>query len=61
MNPAPLTVTPAGQTKTYGGTFTAFSGTITGIQNGDNLTASYSSSGAAATASVSGSPYTITR
>ncbi|MGA2619758.1 MAG: Ig-like domain repeat protein [Thermoguttaceae bacterium] len=60
VTPAPLTVTPANQTKTYGSPFTAFSGTITGIQNGDNLTASYSSSGAAATASVSGSPYTIT-
>ncbi len=60
VSPAPLTVTPAAQTKTYGGTFTAFTGTITGIQNGDNLSATYSSSGAAATAGVSGSPYTIT-
>ena len=57
---APLMVTPDDQTKVYGSTFTAFTGSVIGIQNGDNITASYSSSGAAATAGVAGGPYTIT-
>ena len=57
---ATLTVTPDNKTKIYGSTFTAFTGTISGLQNGDNITASYSSSGAAATAGVSGNPYPIT-
>ena len=58
--PAPLTVTPDNQTKVYGSTFTAFTGSVTGIQNGDNITASYASNGAAATAGVAGGPYAIT-
>ena len=60
VNRAPLSVTPANQTKTYGATFTAFAGTVTGIQNGDAITASYSSSGSVAAASVSGGAYAIT-
>ena len=59
VNPAPLIVTPDNQTKTYGSEFTAFTGTVAGIQNGDAITAGCSSSGSAATASVSGGPYAI--
>ena len=60
VTPAPLTLTPDAQTKTYGSEFTAFTGTVAGIQNGDDITASYSSLGSAATASVAGGPYAIT-
>jgi autotransporter-associated beta strand protein len=60
VTPAPLTVTPANETKTYGSTFTAFAGTLAGLENGDNITASYASPGAAATAGVAGGPYAIT-
>jgi len=55
-----LIITPADKTKVYGDTFTAFTGTIVGLQPGDNITATYTSTGAAATATVAGSPYTIT-
>lgn len=55
-----LTVTPGDKTKVYGDVFTAFTGTITGIQNADAITAIYSSTGAVATATVAGSPYPIT-
>jgi uncharacterized repeat protein (TIGR03803 family) len=57
---APLTVTANDQSKTYGDVFTAFTGTVAGLQNGDKITASYASEGAAAAAGVSDSPYTIT-
>ena len=60
MTPAPLTVTPDNQTKVYGSTFSAFTGTLTGLQNSDNITASYASPGTAATATVTTGPYTIT-
>jgi hypothetical protein len=60
VTPALLTVTPADQTKIYGQTFTAFTGTVTGLVNGDPITVSYASLGAAATAGVAGSPYPIT-
>ncbi len=53
-----LTVTPDDQTKVYGDVFTAFTGVISGIQNGDNITATYNSAGAPATADVG--IYTIT-
>ena len=36
-----LTVTPDDKSKVYGDVFTAFTGTVTGIQNGDNITATY--------------------
>jgi hypothetical protein len=39
---APLTVTASNQTRTYGASDLAMTGTLTGIQNGDNITASYS-------------------
>src|ERR1039458_9350837 len=48
---APLTVTPDGsKSKTYGATFTAFTGTVGGLQNSDAATGAYSSTGATATA-----------
>jgi hypothetical protein len=53
VNPATLTVTPdAGKTKILGQTFTAFTGTVSGLVNGDTGTASYSSPGAVASAGV---------
>ena len=42
VTPAPLTVTAANATRLYGDANPAFSGTITGIKNGDNITATYS-------------------
>jgi len=60
VDPRQLTVTPADKTKVYGDTFTLFTGTITGIQNGEAITATYASPGAVATATVAGSPYPIT-
>jgi LPXTG-site transpeptidase (sortase) family protein len=60
VTPRALTVTPADKTKIYGDVFTAFTGTVTGIQNGDPITVTYDSPGALATATVAGSPYTIT-
>jgi 6-phosphogluconolactonase (cycloisomerase 2 family) len=42
VNPAPLTVTVNNATRAYGDPNPAFTGTITGIKNGDNITATYS-------------------
>ena len=41
--PAPLSITASNATRPYGAANPAFTGTITGIQNGDNISASYSS------------------
>src|SRR5205823_4611742 len=41
---APLTVTPGNANRLYGDANPAFTGTITGIKNGDNITANYSTS-----------------
>jgi uncharacterized repeat protein (TIGR03803 family) len=38
VNPAPLTVTANNATRLYGQANPAFSGTLTGLQNGDNIT-----------------------
>ena len=57
---APLSVTPDNQSKTYGDVFSAFTGTIEGIKNSDNITAAYASDGAAATATVGDYPITAT-
>jgi hypothetical protein len=58
--PAPLTVTVAKATKQYGTDDSgALSGLLSGILNGDPITAAYHSDGSAATASVAGSPYSI--
>ena len=43
VNPAPLTVTAANATRVYGDPNPTFTGAITGIKNGDNITATYSS------------------
>jgi 6-phosphogluconolactonase (cycloisomerase 2 family) len=47
VNPAALTVTAANASRLYGDPNSVFTGTITGIQNGDNITASYSSTATA--------------
>src|SRR5207245_336578 len=62
VNKAPLTVKTDSKSKTYGQPFSAsaFTGTVTGQLNGDAITiASNASAGAAASATVAGSPYTI--
>jgi uncharacterized delta-60 repeat protein len=63
VNPAPLTITATDQTKTYGQTLT-FAGTeftVSGLLNGDSVAqVTLVSPGAAATATVAGSPYAIT-
>ena len=62
VTPAPLTITANSTSKTYGQTVT-FSGTeftTTGLTNGNTVTnVTLTSSGAAATATVAGSPYSI--
>jgi hypothetical protein len=63
VNPAPLTITANNQSKTYGQTspFAGTEFTTSGLLNGDAVTSvTLSSAGAAATATVSGSPYAIT-
>ncbi len=50
VTPAPLTVTAANAQRVYGAANPALTGTITGIQNGDNITATYT------TATTSASP-----
>jgi hypothetical protein len=47
---APLTVTGNNATRQYGQSNPAFTGSITGLQNGDNITATYASSATAASA-----------
>jgi hypothetical protein len=54
-----LTVTAFANSKTYGA-IASDTGTISGEQNGDGITASFSSAGDAAGASVAGGPYLIT-
>ena len=49
VNPAPLTVTASNQTTNYDDSLPAFSGTITGLVNGDTITATYGVSGLSAT------------
>ena len=56
VNAAPLTVTAANASRAYGSANPAFSGTITGIKNGDNITATYAS---AATATSNAGTYAI--
>ncbi|HEX7286052.1 MAG TPA: MBG domain-containing protein [Candidatus Angelobacter sp.] len=53
ITPAPLTVTAANASRPYGALNPAFTGAITGIKNGDNITATFAS--AANTASAVGS------
>jgi len=44
VSPAPLTVTAANTNRAYGQANPAFTGTIIGLQNSDNVTATYSCS-----------------
>jgi hypothetical protein len=64
VNPAPLTITAKGESKTYGTTFTPDGTnqcTSSGLVNGDVVTSvTLTSNGYAATATVVGSPYAIT-
>ncbi len=60
VTPASLVVTTDAQSKVYGQTFTAFTGSIMGLENGDSITASFSSAGAGATASAGGYAITAT-
>ncbi|HYX52101.1 MAG TPA: MBG domain-containing protein, partial [Candidatus Limnocylindrales bacterium] len=48
INPAPLTVTAANATMIYGDPLPSFTGTISGIKNSDNITASYSTTATSA-------------
>jgi 6-phosphogluconolactonase (cycloisomerase 2 family) len=48
INPAPLTVTAANASMVFGNPLPAFSGTITGIRNADNITASYTTTATSA-------------
>ena len=60
VTPANLTITPDdGKTKSYGETFAAFTGVVTGLANGDQLTASYASTGAAAGSSIGSYDITV--
>src|SRR5439155_26909443 len=49
-NPAPLTVTAADAGRLYGDPNPSFTGTITGIKNSDNITATYASAATPASA-----------
>ena len=62
VNPAPLMITADNSSKTYGQTVTLAGTEFTdsGLVNGDTITGvTLSSTGAAATATVAGSPYGI--
>jgi len=61
VTPAALTVTASDASKTYGQTPTLTGFTSTGLQNGETIgSVTLVSAGTAATAGVTGSPYTIT-
>ena len=61
VNPASITVTASNASKTYGQTPTLSGFTSTALQNGETIgSATETSSGTAATASVLGGPYAIT-
>jgi RHS repeat-associated protein len=57
VNPAPLVVSADNQSKLYGAALPTLTGTLTGVQNGDNITASYVT---AATAASHAGAYAIT-
>ncbi|HKO10837.1 MAG TPA: MBG domain-containing protein [Acidobacteriaceae bacterium] len=60
VTPASLTITPDGtKSKTYGQTFTAFTGTTTGLVGSDAITVTYGSTGAAAAAAVGSYDITV--
>src|SRR6185503_16992293 len=49
INPAPLSVTPDNATRLYGQSNPPFTGAIVGIQNADDITATYGSTATSAT------------
>jgi hypothetical protein len=57
VHPAPLVVTADNQSKVYGAALPTLAGTLTGVKNGDNITASYST---AATVASHVGTYAIT-
>lgn len=57
VSPAPLTVVAANASRTFGANNPAFNGTITGLKNGDSITATFSTT---ATASSPAGAYLIT-
>src|SRR5262249_8750587 len=59
VNPAPLTVTVNNAVRAYGDPNPTFTGTITGLKNGDNITATYSTT-ATITSPVGTYPITAT-
>jgi hypothetical protein len=59
ITPAPLSVTANNQTKVYGAAVPTLTGTLTGIVNGDNITASFSTTATASSDVVAGG-YPIT-
>ncbi len=60
VDTASLTVTPDGsKVKTYGQTFSGFTGQVTGLQNTDAVTVSYDSTGAPPTAGVGSYDITV--
>jgi hypothetical protein len=60
VDKANLIVQANNQSKAYGDTFSAFTSTIIGAENGDTFTINYASAGAAATAPVGSYPITQT-
>ena len=58
VNPLPLTVMVNNQSRSYGATNPSFTGTVTGVQNGDNITATFSCSATAASP-VASYPITV--
>jgi len=61
ITPAPLSITASDASKSYGQTSTLSAFTSSGLQNGETIgSVTLASTGSAATAGVSGSPYTIT-
>jgi hypothetical protein len=59
VTPAPLSVTVDSKSMVYGSAVPTLTGTLTGVVNGDNITASYSTT-ANSSSHVAGSPYAIT-
>ncbi len=57
ISPAPLTVTAASASRSYGQTNPVFTGSVTGVKNGDNITAAF---GCSATSNSPAGTYPIT-
>ena len=61
VTPAPLSIAAAGQTSTYGQNIPALTGTITGLLNGDDVTAQYATTATASSdVVVGGYPILVT-